>query len=164
MKKKLTYIGIGIIVLALFGFGYYTISPLFINIKVDEASPEVKQAEPKAESGAKEEPEPKITFAEVVGTTAHPASGRVRIVKAEGKQYIRYENFKTINGPDIYVYLSNDLEAEDFVNLGRVKGTEGNINYEVPSHVRIADYKYVIIWCKAFGVLFNHADLAQISR
>lgn len=96
--------------------------------------------------------------AQVIGTALHPASGMVRVVKIDGKNYIRYENFKTINGPDIYVYLAKDLDAKDFVNLGKVKATEGNINYEIPDGVDIAGYKYVLTWCKAFGVLFNYAD------
>lgn len=95
----------------------------------------------------------------VADTPAHPASGTVRTVVAAGKSYIRYENYKTINGPDLYVYLSKDLSATEFVNLGRLKATEGNVNYEVPAGVNFADYPYVLTWCKQFGVLFNSADL-----
>src|SRR3989344_8688842 len=31
----------------------------------------------------------------VVGTFGHPASGTARLIEAEGKSYVRYENFKT---------------------------------------------------------------------
>ncbi len=108
-----------------------------------------------------EQPQQQNVSASVVGTAGHPASGNVRIVKADGKTYVRYENFKTINGPDIYVYLAKDLNAKEFVNLGAVKATEGNINYEVPTNTDITEYSYVLTWCKAFGVLFNYADLSQ---
>lgn len=97
--------------------------------------------------------------AQIVDTPAHPASGTVRVVEAGGTTYIRYENFKTLNGPDIFVYLSKDLDATEFVDLGRVKATEGNINYEVPPGVAVEDYPYVLVWCRAFGVLFNYAAL-----
>ncbi len=97
----------------------------------------------------------------VIGTAGHPASGTVRIVEADDKKYVRYENFKTINGPDIYVYLAKDLDAKEFVNLGRVRATEGNINYEIPAEVNVTDYPYVLTWCEAFGVLFNYADISK---
>jgi len=37
----------GITLLALIAFGYYAISPLFRNVKVDEALPETRQMEEK---------------------------------------------------------------------------------------------------------------------
>ena len=125
MKRKIIYI-LGIVVgIGALAFAYYAVSPLFRNIKVDEPLPEGKL-------------ETEQTFlAQVVGTTLHPASGTVRIVETDGRNYIRYENFKTINGPDIYVYLAKDLDAKDFVNLGKVKATEGNINYEIPDGINV---------------------------
>jgi hypothetical protein len=146
--KKISYV-IGILMLApLSYFLYYTISPLFINIKVNDSIPELVKATSTTSASVP-----------IIGTTAHPASGTVRIIESEGKRYVRYENFKTINGPDIFVYLSKDLKASDFVNLGRVKGTEGNINYDIPEGINIKDYPYVIIWCEAFSVLFNSAKV-----
>ena len=147
----------GVALFALIAFGYYAISPLFRNVKVDEALPETRQMEEKAT----EQPLSQTVTASVVGTTGHPASGTARIIEADGKKYVRYENFKTINGPDIYVYIAKDLDAKEFVNLGPVRATEGNINYEIPAGVDIAAYPYVLTWCKAFGVLFNYADVSM---
>lgn len=149
MKTKyLIGLVIAIVVLAA---GYYFISPLFINIKMDEALP--------VGGGPASDLVTTSERAEVVGTAGHPASGYALIVEADGKKYLRYEDFKTINGPDIYVYLAKDLEAKEFVSLGKVKATEGNVNYEIPVGVNVSEYPYVLTWCKAFGVLFNHAKL-----
>lgn len=168
------YIVGGVIALVVIGVGYYGISPLFRNIKVDEALPGQGDAMHTDESMMhntttsemmdKEEAGEAMMHAsdtpvEIMGTPAHPASGTVRIVQADGKNYVRYENFKTINGPDIYVYLSKDQDAHDFVNLGKVKATEGNINYEIPADVDPSQYSYVLTWCKTFGVLFNYARI-----
>jgi hypothetical protein len=155
--KRIIIILVAIIFL---GFGYYAISPLFINIKVDEALPEsVQNPDP---NNIEEEAEAVIEMsAPVIGSTGHPASGTAKIIKADNKTFLRYENFKTINGPDLYVYLSTDLEAQDFINLGRLKATEGNINYEIPADVDITKYQYALVWCKQFGVLFNSANIAQ---
>jgi len=153
---KTWHIVSGVALVVLIAFGYYAISPLFRNVRVDEALPEVKQVEEQTMG----QPSSQIISASVVGTAAHPASGTARIIDAGGKKYVRYENFKTINGPDIYVYIAKDLNAKEFVNLGRVKATEGNINYEIPAGVDVAEYPYILTWCKAFGVLFNYADLS----
>ncbi|NCN52310.1 DM13 domain-containing protein [Candidatus Parcubacteria bacterium] len=151
MKKW--YIAVGVIILLIIALGYYAISPLFRNIKVDDALPPTN-------IGQESESSPTAT---VTGTAGHPASGTVRIIEAEGASYLRYENFKTINGPDIYVYLAKDLDAKEFINIGKVKATEGNINYEIPEGVNLDEYHYVLTWCKTFGVLFNSADLTGIE-
>jgi len=151
---KFWYLVVVIVGVVLIWFGYYAILPFFINVKVDDALPAEISREEKTEI-APEAP----TYSSVMGTFGHSASGNVRVLESDGKKYIRYENFKTINGPDIYVYLAKDLEAKEFVSLGRVKGTEGNINYEIPKEISVADYSYVLTWCKAFGVLFNYAEL-----
>jgi hypothetical protein len=135
---------LGIIVIAV---GYWGISPIFRHVRVNESSPVVLPTAP-VSAGAP-----------ITGTTGHPAEGTVRILESDGKHYIRYENFKTINGPDIYVYLAKDLDAKEYVNVGAVKATEGNVNYEIPSDVRVDEYTYVLTWCKTFGVLFNYARI-----
>lgn len=143
----------GIVVIILIAFGYYAISPLFRHVRVDEAAPQAQKTETK-------QPE-QVQSAVVIGTAGHPASGTARIVEAEGKKYVRYEDFKTINGPDLYIYLAKDLDAKEFVNLGTLRATEGNINYEIPSNVNPSDYRYVMTWCKQFSVLFNYADISE---
>jgi hypothetical protein len=45
------------------------------------------------------------------------------------------------------------------VNLGRLKANIGNQNYEVPEGTDLTKYGTVLIWCKAFSVLFGSADL-----
>lgn len=169
MKTK--YVIIGIVVLCLAAFGYWAISPLFRNIKANDALPPATPsavAQPSTPQKVATNPssaapavqtQTETGDAAVTGTLGHPASGTVRIVESDGKRYVRYENFKTINGPDIYVYLSKDMDAKDFVSLGKVRATEGNINYEIPTNIDPHDYPYVLTWCKTFSVLFNSAKV-----
>ncbi len=145
--KKWWIVG-AIVAVPVLAFAYYAISPFFIVLEANDAAPAATDME-------------EARVAQVVDTHAHPASGVVRILKADGKTYVRYENYETINGPDIYVYLAKDLDAKEFVSLGRVKATAGNVNYEVPEGVEVSEYRYVLTWCKAFGVLFNYADVGS---
>lgn len=145
-QMKTKYIIAVVIGIVLLGVAYYGISPLPHNTRVDESLPGIT-----AQSLSER--------AMVVGTTGHPASGFARIIAVDGKRYLRYEDFKTINGPDIYVYLAKDRDAKEFINLGRVRATEGNINYEIPAGADPREYPYALIWCDAFSVLFNSAQL-----
>ena len=94
------------------------------------------------------------------GDGIHNAEGIAKEISLEdGKKFIRFENFKVTNGPDLYVYLSTDKSASDFIDIGRLKANIGNQNYEVPEGTDLTKYGTVLIWCKAFSVLFGSADL-----
>lgn len=95
----------------------------------------------------------------IMGTVAHPAGGYVKVLKTDSGDVIRYEEFSTINGPNLHVYLAKDLRANEYVDLGEIKGTKGNINYSVPAGVKVEEYKYVMYWCVPFSVLFNYAEI-----
>ena len=146
-----------VIVLLLVGaFMYWTVSPLFIDKQVDDELPEILINNTN-DSTAAESPPMTETFP-IVDTTGHPASGSVRVLTG-GQNIIRYEDYDGTNGPDLYVYLAKDLDAKEFVSLGRAKGNQGNINYPVPEEVDISEYKYVMTWCQAFNVLFDYAEI-----
>jgi hypothetical protein len=89
----------------------------------------------------------------------YEVEGTALLLEMDGKHIVRLENFKTENGPGLYVYLSADLEASDFVDLGTLKGIEGDMNYDVPAGTDVDTYNNVLIWCEPFGVLFGHAAL-----
>jgi len=92
-------------------------------------------------------------------TPGHPARGYVRVFETPEEQIIRYEDYEGTNGPDLYIYLAKDLDAEEFVNLGLARGNKGNINYGVPLDINIDEYTYVLTWCRALGVLFDYAKI-----
>jgi hypothetical protein len=92
----------------------------------------------------------------------HNAEGIVKVVALnDGTSVLRLENFKSTNGPDLYVYLATDKSASDIVNLGRLKGNIGNQNYPIPGGTDLTKYNTALIWCKAFSVLFGSAQLAS---
>lgn len=93
----------------------------------------------------------------------HNAEGVARVIALDGTNVLRLENFKATNGPDLYVYLATDRSGSDIVNLGRLKGNIGNQNYPIPAGTDLAKYNTVLIWCKAFSVLFGSAQLVSPS-
>jgi len=96
-----------------------------------------------------------------VGDGFHKVEGVAKVIDlADGRTFLRLENLKATNGPDLYVYLSADKDASDIVNLGRLKGNIGNQNYEIPVGTDLLKYNTVLIWCKAFSTLFGSAKLS----
>ena len=94
------------------------------------------------------------------GDGFHNAEGVAKLIQVgDGTNILRLENLKATNGPDLYVYLSRDKTASDFVSLGRLKGNMGNQNYEIPNGTDLTKYNNVLIWCRAFSVLFGSAQL-----
>ncbi|MDF2737486.1 MAG: Electron transfer [Nitrososphaeraceae archaeon] len=99
-----------------------------------------------------------------VGDGIHNAEGLVKILTlSNGSQILRLENFKSTNGPDVHLYLSNNKQANDFIDLGRLKANIGNQNYQIPLDTDYNKYKYVLIWCQPFSVLFGSAQLNSSS-
>jgi hypothetical protein len=97
-----------------------------------------------------------------VGDGIHDAQGIAKVIPVEsGGNVLRLEDLVVTNGPDLYVYLSTDKSASDFVNLGRLKANIGNQNYPIPAGTDMTKYDTVLIWCKAFSVLFGSADLTS---
>ena len=91
----------------------------------------------------------------------HNAEGTAKIIPLQqaDTNILRLENLKVTNGPDLYVYLSADKSASDFVNLGKLKANNGNQNYNIPIGTDLTKYDTVLIWCKAFSVLFGSVEL-----
>jgi hypothetical protein len=102
----------------------------------------------------------------------HSTSGRATIYQeADGKVILRLTNFKTSNGPDVHVVLVTAKDADDDANflksdtqrveLGKLKGNEGDQNYEVPSGTDLSRYQTVSIYCERFNANFGAAPLQK---
>jgi len=97
---------------------------------------------------------------------AHGASGTAAVVKlASGERVLTFTDLETDNGPDLRVYLAaqpvgSDGDADDFVDLGGLKGNKGTQQYSIPAGTDTERYSTVVIWCRAFTVGFAKAELA----
>ncbi|OHX68610.1 hypothetical protein NH26_17415 [Flammeovirga pacifica] len=87
---------------------------------------------------------------------AHPTSGTVVL---DGNTIKIESDFRSDNGPDLYIYLAQGTDGNGFVDLGRLKNVAGEQEYTVPDGVDYTKNKYVLVWCKQFSVLFGSAEL-----
>ena len=136
----------------------------------ESAEPEATQpesAEPEATQPESAEPQIIVEAAGSFVSRSHPTEGSARVLgDGSGLRFLRLEDFRTDNGPDLNVYLSTappDAPAgafdDDFVDLGDLKGNVGSQNYEIPAGLDLDRYSTVTIWCVRFGVVFGAADL-----
>jgi hypothetical protein len=101
----------------------------------------------------------------------HGTSGTARVLElADGSRIVRLEGLDTSNGPDLFVYLSTNAASgdegafdDDVVNLGRLKGNQGDQNYDLPADVELARFVSVVVWCDRFDSAFGAADLAAAA-
>ena len=157
MNKRQIVIGVGI---AAVGLAWYAFRPelLFVNKQVSEQFPASASVAGGPVSLAKGK----------FKGLAHETKGVATIYQlAEGRKTLRLTEFATSNGPDVHVYLtaaavekgSDAIKSAGFVDLGSMKGNQGDQNYDIPADVDLSKYKSVSIWCARFGVNFGVAPL-----
>jgi hypothetical protein len=100
----------------------------------------------------------------------HKGSGRATLYALpDGRHVVRFEDFRTTNGPALVVYLAKhpspgsaaDVLDSGFLKLGDLKGNVGNQNYDIPAGTDVTEYGSVVIWCELFDVLFSPAAFEQ---
>jgi Electron transfer DM13 len=147
---------------------------LLIDERVDEALPAAvapgggpPDSSPGRPPTSAADTEPKILSTSPFRSLGHATSGRaVALALADGRRFLRLDDLRTSNGPDLFVYLSAAAADapratfdDDFVSLGRLRANQGNQNYEIPDGVALDRYQSVVIWCRRFTYAFGAAAL-----
>ena len=166
--------------------GFYLTTSTFLDREVDEqvavaapapaalaATPadEPDPASEPAADSAPAEPAARRENARVRGgrftAVRHPATGRATVIElAEGGRVLTLTDFEVDNGPDLRLYLvagpaRTEAEVDDYVDLGGLKGNRGDQQYRIPRDVDVGHYSTVVVWCRAFSVLFARAPLRR---
>ncbi len=102
---------------------------------------------------------------------AHKTTGRATVYEATGGNILRLTHFSTSNGPDLHVILIAATDAQDDENflsknverveLGPLKGNEGDQNYVIPEGTDLSKFKAVSIFCERFNANFGTAPLEK---
>ena len=106
-----------------------------------------------------------IASGQLVGADSfHHGSGAVLLVRApDGSGMLRFEDYEVRNGPDLHVFLTldpaGDVHAAGAVDLGAVRATRGNVNYELPAGIELDSLRVAVIYCVPFRVVFATAEL-----
>lgn len=154
-------------------FAYLGSSVFFdkeVHERVATAAPSAATEERMASTGARQAPPaPRnvLLRAGRLESVRHPASGDAKVIRlARGGRVLTLTDFEVDNGPDLRVRLAagpatSEDDVGDAVDLGALKGNKGDQQYEIPRGVDVARHATVIVWCRAFSVLFARAPLRR---
>jgi hypothetical protein len=169
--------GAALVAVAAFVLVWFQPQKLFIDDRVSEALPTAAVGDADA-GGARGEAAADAQSAPAAPAPAlrtlssapfrsheHATDGRARVIRLrDGRRFVRFESFRTSNGPLLKVYLSAAPPSgpggafdDRFVDLGGLKGNIGDQNYAIPRDVDLSAYRSVVVWCKRFGVPFAAA-------
>ena len=127
-NKRVLIVGIVFALLVGIPIGWYLLSPLWVNVEVDESFPtapapaSTEESMPEAEPTAAmatalaepdtmmEEPMPSVEMSVLVQGSfydiIHVGGGQALVYQfADGSRILRLQNFEVDNGPDLHVYL-----------------------------------------------------------
>ena len=155
-RTALAVAAVGLVVLAL-PLAWYLASPLFLTQAVSESAP-AAPAQSRLAAGR---------FGVVDGI--HKGEGAATLVQLpDGQTVLRLEDdFRVINGPDLYVYLSGsaaprtsaELHGTGAFEVAQLKGNVGGQNYALPDDLDLSQFRSVVIYCRRFTTVFSTAQL-----
>ncbi len=99
-------------------------------------------------------------------TVTHPGTGNAIVYRREDGYYVlRLENLDIFNGAALYGYAVAAGDANDnatvldagFLNVGPLKGNQGNQTYELPAGFDPEKHRSISVWCQRFSVNFATA-------
>ena len=153
---------VGLVVLG--GIGWYLFRPelLFVNKRVNEG----------LVTASASTATPMAILTGQFHSVAHETRGTASVYElGDGSRMLRLTDFATSNGPDVRVYLIAAPDASDdatvtksgYLELGKLKGNEGDQNYAIPAGTDLTKYHAATIWCYRFNVNFATAPLTPAS-
>ncbi len=96
-----------------------------------------------------------------VSAPGETVTGNALIFFENNVYSVALENINIGSGPDLHLYLAKEKQATNFIDLGKLKAFSGNQVYPLTISPDFAQYKYVLIYCQQFNVLFGSAELIK---
>jgi hypothetical protein len=176
MSRRIVFAlaGAALVAAAVFVLVWFQPQKLFIDDRVNEALPTAaapgERGDAAAAAAGAAAPSAPVPALRTLSNAPfrsheHATEGRARVIRLrDGRRFVRFEAFRTSNGPLLKVYLSAAPPSgpggafdDRFVDLGGLKGNIGDQNYAIPREVDLSSFRSVVVWCKRFGVPFAAA-------
>lgn len=95
------------------------------------------------------------------GLNGYTVQGTAVLERTGGEAKVIFnEDFRSQNGPGLYVYISpNATNVSGGVSLGMLKSTSGMQSYDIPDNVDLDNINHVLVYCQPFRVPFGTANL-----
>ncbi len=124
-----------------------------------------------------EQPTPVLPEASVIRSAeftsldaVRQSAGTITLYRsADGSLLLRFDDFSVTNAPGLSVYLvampnpqiTDDLDSPNapHFDVGALKGTLGNQQYNIPKQLPIQNYKSVVIYSEGLQLIYASAQL-----
>jgi hypothetical protein len=145
-----------------------------ISLSVEASGPWEAIVEQQVDTPLDEPPPPEASVASVLSRgdffeVENPGRGTASILElVDGRLVLRLEDFETVATPELFVWLSQapdprtSIEAVEapHVELGPLRASLGNQNYDIPAAVTLDQIRSVVIWCEPVNIVYTAAALA----
>ena len=101
-----------------------------------------------------------ITFTQVSGIKGYDAQGTASVFVGNDAKFLRLEDFGVAGGIDQHVYLTKDGTPGTGIDVGLLKATQGDQNYDITS-IDPNEYHVLIIYSNLFDAYYAHAELLK---
>jgi len=145
----------------LLALGYYLVLPAFIVVEKNQEISFETSENPKSKDPTEKniQSQPEILSQNDFQKAAYEVKGQALILQQDNQRILRFENFETINGPSLNIYLVNSKNKDIYHDLGPIKATKGNVNYQIPESLDLNQYDQVQVYCVPFKKVFSYANL-----
>ena len=109
-----------------------------------------------------------VSFERSLIPQSRELTGSVKIIDyKDGSVLVRLEGIKQKleipTCPNLQVLLTLDLDVKNSILLGNLKGTEGDMNYNLPKGEDIKNYSDIVVWCESFKSDYAHAPIISVN-
>jgi hypothetical protein len=99
---------------------------------------------------------------QITGVKGYDGSGTASIVYAGNMAFLRLEDFSVTSGIDQHLYLTKDGTIASGIDLGSLKASIGNQNYDITG-IDIDAYNVMIIYSKTFDTYYAYTKFLKIE-
>lgn len=103
-----------------------------------------------------------ITMTPIAGIKGFAAHGTADIFDSGEMTFLRLEDFAVTSGIDQHIYLTKDGVVATGIDLGRLKATQGEQNYDITG-IDTDVYNILIIYSKTFDMYYAHARFLKAA-
>lgn len=97
---------------------------------------------------------------QITGVKGYDASGTASIVYAGNMLFLRLEDFSVTSGIDQRLYLTKDGTTASGVDLGLLKASAGNQNYDITG-IDVDAYNILIIYSRTFDTYYAYTKFLK---
>ncbi len=97
---------------------------------------------------------------QITGVKGYDGSGTASVVYAGNMAFLRLEDFSVTNGIDQHLYLTKDGTTASGIDLGPLKASIGNQNYDITG-INTDAYNIMIIYSKTFDTYYAYTKFLK---